>query len=154
MRCMRVLYISACLRRYSLRAAVVSSPPTLPQPAKGTTMQVQLSRAPRSSPKWTIVLAARDGSADRRARSTNSWSESMDVKPSVTMMMYECSSPSITRVVTSGSAVTPELFHCVSPKLLSDYQEYKHSPSRVLDCSHPSSFAKAVRYEAVCTHAT
>ena len=69
-RCMRLLSIPACLRRYSLLSSVVSLPPTLPHPLSGTTIQVQLSWAFRSSPKCTMALAARVGSDAFRARST------------------------------------------------------------------------------------
>lgn len=67
--CIRVFSSPACLRRYSLRSSVRSFPPTFPHPASGITTQVQLSCAPRSSPKWTIVLAALVGSLAFRAKS-------------------------------------------------------------------------------------
>lgn len=116
--CILVLIVSACLLLYSLLSTVLSSPRTSPHPASGTTTHVQLSDAPKSSAKWTIVLAAREGSSDRRARSMISWSEMREVIPSVTRIMYAMASPSITLVSTCGSTVTPDGFHLPSPNPL------------------------------------
>jgi hypothetical protein len=72
---------------YSRLASVSSVPPTFPHPASGTTMQLQLSSAPRSSAKLTMVVAARWGSCAFRARSMISWLEIKEETPSVTKTM-------------------------------------------------------------------
>jgi hypothetical protein len=84
--CILVLSAPACFLLYSLLSSVRSFPPTFPHPASGITIQVQLSSAPKSSPKWTMVFAARVGSIEFRARSIISWSDIRDVRPSVTRM--------------------------------------------------------------------
>lgn len=116
--CILVFIVSACRLLYSLLSSVLSSPPTSPHPARGTTTHVQLSEAPKSSAKWTIVLAAREGSRERRARSMISWSEMREVIPSVARIMYAWASPSTTLVSTCGSTVTPDGFHLPSPNPL------------------------------------
>lgn len=93
--CILVFIVSACRLLYSLLSSVLSSPPTSPHPASGTTTHVQLSEAPKSSAKWTIVLAAREGSRERRARSMISWSEMREVIPSVARIMYAWPSPCV-----------------------------------------------------------
>ena len=60
----------------------------------------------------------------------------------------EGSLPLITRVVTSGSAVTPEGFHSPSPKLIISLIDQclnkRDSPPRVLDDAHPPRLSKRV----------
>lgn len=91
--CIRVLIPPACFLLYSLLSFVISVPPTFPHPFSGTTTQVQLSCAPRSSANVTMDRAALVGSGDVRARSTISWSVMVDVRPSVTRITYAWAEP-------------------------------------------------------------
>ena len=88
-------------------------------PLRGTTTAVQLSSAPNSSANLTISLAATSGPslAQVRTRSATSGSDSNDEMPSDIKTSAVALWPSMMRVFTSGSGVTPNRLYCESPRL-------------------------------------
>ena len=88
-------------------------------PLRGMTTAVQLSSAPSSSANLTISLAATSGPslAQVRTRSATSGSDSNEEMPSDIKTSAVALWPSMMRVLTSGSGVTPNRLYCESPRL-------------------------------------